>query len=43
MFFTLYIDDIQLVGNNLEMIEATKRWLSYVFEMKGMAEARYVL
>jgi len=23
MFLTLYVDDIQLVGNNLEVIEAT--------------------
>ena len=40
MFLTLYVDDILLAGNNLEMIEATKRWLSFVFEMN---EARYVL
>ena len=43
MFLTLYVDDILLAGNNLEMIEATKRWLSSVFEMKDMGEARYVL
>ena len=43
MFLTLYVDDILLVGNNLEMIEATKKWLSSVFEMKDMGEARYVL
>ena len=43
MFLTLYFDDILLVGNNLEMIEATKKWLSSFFEMKDMGEARYVL
>jgi len=40
---TLYLDDILLAGNNLEMIEATKIWLSSIFEMKDMGEARYVL
>jgi len=43
IFLTLYIDDILLAGNNLEMIEATKKWLSSVFEMKDMGEAGYVL
>jgi len=43
IFLTLYVDDILLVGNNLEMIEATKRCLSSVFEMKDMGETRYVL
>ena len=43
MFVTLYVDDILLAGNNLEMINATKRRLSSVFEMKDMGEARYVL
>jgi len=39
IFPTLYVDDIMLVGNNLEM---TKKCLSSVFEM-DMDEARYVL
>jgi len=43
MFLTLYVDDILLVVNNLEVINATKQWLSSVFEMKDMGEARYVL
>jgi len=43
MILTLYVDDILLGGNNLEMIEATKRWLSSVFEMKDMGTAKYVL
>jgi len=43
MFLTLYVDDILLAGNDLELINATKRWLSSVFEMKDMSEARYVL
>ena len=43
MFLTLYVDGILLAGNNLEMINATKQWLSSVFEIKDMGEARYVL
>jgi len=43
MFLTLYVDDILLVRNNLKIIEATKKWLSSVFETKDMGEARYVL
>ena len=39
MFLTLCIDDILLAGNNLEMIEATKKWLSSVVEIKDMGEA----
>jgi len=43
MFLNLYIDDILLDGNKLKMIEATKKWLSSVFEMKDIGEVRYVL
>jgi len=31
MFLTLYVNDILLVGNNLEMINATKQWMCSVF------------
>jgi len=43
MFLTLYIDDILLAGNNMEMIQTTQQWLSSVFKMKDMGEARYIL
>jgi len=43
MFLSLYVDDILLARNNFEMIEATKKWLSSVFKIKDMGEARYVL
>ena len=43
MLLTLHVDDIHLVANNLKMINATKQWLSSVFEIKDMGEARYVL
>jgi len=42
MFLTLYFDNILLVGNNGEMINATKQWMSSIFEMKDMSEARYI-
>jgi len=43
MFFTLSIADIMIAGNNLEMIEATKKWMSSTFEMKDIGEARFFL
>jgi len=43
MFLTLYVDDILLARNNMEMIQTTKQWLSSIFKMKDMCEARYVL
>ena len=38
-----YVDDIQLDGDNLEIIEATRKWLSSVFGIKDMGEGRYIL
>ena len=43
MFLTMYVDDIVLYRNNLDIIEATKKQLCFIFEMKDMGEARYVL
>jgi len=43
MFPTLYVDDILLAENNIEMIQTTDEWLSSNFEMKDMGEARNVL
>ena len=37
------MEDILLAGNDIEMIVTTKRWLSSIFEMKGMGKANYVL
>jgi len=31
--------DILLARNNMELIDATKKWLSYIFKMKDMGEA----
>ena len=40
---SLYVDDILLAGNDMEMIITTKGWLSSNFEMKDMGEANYIL
>ncbi|KAL0284099.1 UNVERIFIED_CONTAM: Retrovirus-related Pol polyprotein from transposon TNT 1-94 [Sesamum radiatum] len=43
MILSLYVDDILLAGNNMELIVATQKWLSSTFEMKDMGEAEYIL
>ena len=40
---SLYVDDILLAGNDMEMIIATKGWLSSNVEMKDMGEVDYIL
>ena len=40
---SLYVDDILLASNDMEMIIVTKGWLSSNFEMKDMGEADYIL
>ena len=39
---TLYVEDILLARSDLDF-NATKRWLSSVFEIRDMGETRYVL
>ena len=43
IILSLYVDDILLVGNDMEMIITTKGWLSSNFEMKDMGEVDYIL
>ena len=43
VILSLYVDDILLVGNNLEYLITIKEWLSSNFEMKDMGEAAYIL
>ena len=40
---SLYVDDILLFGNDIEIIIATKGWLYSKFKMKDMGEADYIL
>ncbi|XP_059455086.1 LEAF RUST 10 DISEASE-RESISTANCE LOCUS RECEPTOR-LIKE PROTEIN KINASE-like 2.1 [Corylus avellana] len=42
IILSLYVDDILLVGNDKDMIVASKGWLSSNFEMKDMGEADYI-
>ena len=42
IILSLYVDDILLAGNDMEMIIATKGWLSSNFKM-DMGEADYIL
>ena len=42
IILSLYVDDILLASNDMEMIIATKGWLSSNFEMKDMGEADYI-
>lgn len=43
LILSLYVDDILLAGNGMEMIITTQEWMSSIFEMKDMGEANYVL
>ena len=43
LIFSLYVDDILLVWNDMDSIVATKKWLSSTFEMKDMVETNFVL
>jgi hypothetical protein len=43
IILSLYVNDILIAGNNKEMIDTTKKWLTSNFEMKDMGEASYVL
>ena len=40
---SLYVDDILLASNDLNMRQSIKSWLNSKFEMKDMGEASYVL
>ncbi|KAL0317374.1 UNVERIFIED_CONTAM: Retrovirus-related Pol polyprotein from transposon TNT 1-94 [Sesamum angustifolium] len=43
MILPLYVDDILLAGNNMDMIVATQKWLPSIFEMKDMGDTEYIL
>jgi hypothetical protein len=42
-FLVLYVDDILLIGNDLQMLNSVKEYLNSKFSMKDMGEAAYVL
>uniref|UniRef100_A0A8I7B3U5 Polyprotein n=1 Tax=Hordeum vulgare subsp. vulgare TaxID=112509 RepID=A0A8I7B3U5_HORVV len=42
-FLVLYVDDILLMGNDIEMLESIKAYLNKSFSMKDLGEAAYIL
>src|SRR4051794_25285077 len=42
-FLVLYVDDILLIGNDIEFLESVKGYLSNSFSMKDPGEAAYIL
>jgi hypothetical protein len=43
VFLILYVDDILLIGNDVESLSKVKGWLANQFQMKDLGEASYVL
>jgi hypothetical protein len=42
-FLILYVDDILLIGNNIELLENVKEYLNKSFSMKDLGEAAFIL
>ena len=42
-FLILYVDDILLMGNDIEFLESIKAYLNKCFSMKDLGEAAYIL
>jgi hypothetical protein len=42
-FLVLYVDDILLIGNDVQMLNSVKEYLNINFSMKDMGEVAYVL
>ena len=43
LILSLYVDDILIVGSDMDSIVTIKKWLSSTSEMKDMGEAHFVL
>ena len=43
MFLVLYVDDIQLIGNDVGVMSLVKVWLSSQFGMKDLDETNFIL
>ena len=43
VFLVLYVDDILLIGNDVETLSNVKKWLVKQFQMKDLVEASYIL
>jgi hypothetical protein len=42
-FLVLFVDDILLIGNDVQMLNSVKEYLNIKFSIKDMGEAAYVL
>ena len=42
-FLVLYVNDILLIGNDIEVLSSVKGWLQKQFDMKDLGEANYIL
>ncbi|KAJ9566025.1 LOW QUALITY PROTEIN: hypothetical protein OSB04_001991 [Centaurea solstitialis] len=42
-FLVLYVDDILLIGNDVQTLQRVKTWLGKCFQMKDLGEAAYIL
>ena len=42
-FLLLYVDDILLIGNNIELLENMKEYLNKCFSVKDLGEAAFIL
>ena len=43
IFLVLYVDNILLIGNHVEVLSNVKGWLKNQFEMKDLGKANYIL
>lgn len=43
IYVVLYVDDMLLVGNNMELIKEVKSYLSSMFDMKDLGAAHFIL
>ena len=43
VFFVLYVDDILLIGNDVETLSNVKKWLVEQFQMKDLGEVSHIL
>ena len=42
-FLILYVNDILLIGNDIEFLDSIKGYLNKIFSMKDLGEAIYIL
>ena len=43
VFLVIYVDDILLIGNNVESLSKVKNWLASQFQMKDLGVASFIL